>query len=321
MPNLGRLAAEGTSGHLKTLSPALSPLIWTTMMTGTSPLEHGILDFVQFNPVSGQKEPITSSARRTPAIWNMATAAGKRSAVFGLWATFPAESIDGLIVSDRLFTFLYKESAPPAGVVFPAAREAWARDGLARAERDASYDAVKTYLPWLQQADYDKVADSDDPYSQPVSALRRMLIETTVYGDLSLQWIREQRPDISIVYLQSTDTIGHVFAPYAPPRQAAIGQQDFDRYSGVPERFFRALDQRIGQYRDAAAAMGGVLMLVSDHGFYWGEGRPTRLSSVATASAAKWHAPQGIYLLWGKGVPATAGHGAAGRRPAGGARR
>jgi Flp pilus assembly protein TadD len=312
MPNLGRLAAEGTSGHLKTLSPALSPLIWTTMMTGTSPLEHGILDFVQFNPVSGQKEPITSSARRTPAIWNMATAAGKRSAVFGLWATFPAESIDGLIVSDRLFTFLYKESAPPAGVVFPQAREAWARDGLASAERDASYDAVKTYLPWLQQADYDKVADSDDPYSQPVSALRRMLIETTVYGDLSLQWIREQRPDISIVYLQSTDTIGHVFAPYAPPRQAAIGQQDFDRYSAVPERFFRALDQRIGQYRDAAAAMGGVLMLVSDHGFYWGEGRPTRLSSVATASAAKWHAPQGIYLLWGKGVPAKAGHGAQG---------
>jgi len=138
MPNLGRLVAEGTSGHLKTLSPALSPLIWTTMMTGNSPLEHGILDFVQFDPVSGQKEPITSSERRTPALWNMATTAGKRSAVFGLWATFPAEAIDGLVVSDRLFTFLYKESAPPQGIVFPADRESWARDGLARAERDVN---------------------------------------------------------------------------------------------------------------------------------------------------------------------------------------
>jgi len=312
MPNLGRLAAEGTSGHLKTLSPALSPLIWTTMMSGTSPLEHGILDFVQFDPVTGQKEPITSSERRAPALWNMATAAGKTSAVFGLWATFPAEAIDGLVVSDRLFTFLYKESAPPGGVVFPADREAWARDGLARAERDVNYDALHTYLPWLGDADYRKVADSDDPYSQPVSALRRMLIETTVYGDLSLQWIRERRPDVAVVYFQSTDTVGHVFAPYAPPKQASIAQQDFDRYSTVPERFFRALDQRIGQYRDAAAAVGGVLMIVSDHGFYWGEGRPTKLSSVATASAAKWHAPQGIYLLWGRGVPAKVGHGAQG---------
>jgi tetratricopeptide (TPR) repeat protein len=238
----------------------------------------------------------------------MATAAGKRSAVFGVWATYPAEAIEGLVVSDRLFTFLYKESAPPAGVVFPAEREAWARDGLARAERDANFEAVRGYLPWLQRADFDKVADSDDPYAQPVSALRRMLIETSVYGDLSLQWIREQHPDVAIVYFQSTDTVGHVFAPYAPPKQGAITQQDFDRYGAVPEHFFRALDQRIGQYRDAAVAMAGVLMLVSDHGFYWGEGRPTQLSSVASASAAKWHAPQGIYLLWGKGIAAKPGH-------------
>ena len=126
-------------------------------------------------------------------------------------------------MSDRLFTFLYKESAPPQGVVFPADREAWARDGLARAERDVNYAALHAYLPWLTESEYVKVADSDDPYAQPVSALRRMLVETTVYGDLSLQWIREQRPDIALVYFQSTDTVGHVFAPYAPPklRQAA----------------------------------------------------------------------------------------------------
>jgi hypothetical protein len=312
MPNLARLVAEGTSGHVKTLSPALSPLVWTTMMTGTSPLEHGILDFLQFDPATGQREPITSSERRVPAVWNMATAGGKRPAVFGLWATFPAEAVDGLIVSDRLFTFLYKEQAPPPGVVFPADRESWARDGLARAERSADYDAVHAYLPSLTRREYEAVADSEEPYAHPVSALRRMLIETQVYTDLSLQWIREQHPDLAVVYLQSTDTIGHVFAPYAPPRQAAVSQEDFDRYSGVPERFFRVIDDRIGQYRDAAVATGAALMIASDHGFYWGEGRPTQLSSVATASAAKWHAPQGIYLLWGHGVPVKAGHAAQG---------
>ena len=312
MPNLARLVAEGTSGQLKTFPPALSPLVWTTMMTGTSPLEHGILDFLQLDPATGQREPIMSSERRVPAVWNMATEGGKSAAVFGLWATFPAEAVDGLIVSDRLFTFLYKEQAPPPGVVFPADREAWARDGLARAEKSANYDAIRSYLPWLTRSEYEKVADSEDPYAQPVSALRRMLTETQVYTDLSLQWIREQHPDLTVVYLQSTDTIGHVFAPYAPPRQAAVSQQDFDRYSGVPERFFRAIDDRIGQYRNAAAAAGAVLMIASDHGFYWGEGRPTQLSSVATASAAKWHAPQGIYLLWGPGVSAKAGHAARG---------
>src|SRR5262249_38920395 len=73
MPNLARLVKEGTSGVLETIRPPLSPLVWTTMMTGVSPLEHGILDFAQFDPKTGAKEPITSSVRRVPAIWNMAS--------------------------------------------------------------------------------------------------------------------------------------------------------------------------------------------------------------------------------------------------------
>src|SRR5262245_49288222 len=100
MPNLARLVAEGTGGRLKTISPPLSPLVWTTMMTGTGPLEHRILDFVQFDPASGVKQPITSSERRVPAVWNMAASADRSAAVFGLWATYPAEAINGLVVSD-----------------------------------------------------------------------------------------------------------------------------------------------------------------------------------------------------------------------------
>ncbi len=308
MPNLSRLAREGTSGPLKTIDPPLSPIVWTTMMTGMSPIDHRVLDFAQFDRVTGVKEPITSSERRAPAIWNMASMAGRRAAVFGLWATYPAETIDGLIVSDRLFTFLFKEQTPPRGVVFPAAREAWAREALARAEQATDYAAVRAYLPWLTEAEFRRVADSEDPYAHPVSALRRMLVETTVYRDLSLEWIRREKPDLAIVYLQSTDTVGHVFAPYAPPRQASIPQVEYDKYSTVAERFFRTIDETIGAYRAVAEANGARLMIASDHGFIWGEGRPARLSSVATASAAKWHAQDGMYLVWGPGVPARAGH-------------
>src|SRR5712671_1783608 len=122
MPNLAALVREGTSGILETIRPPLSPLIWTSMMTGVSPLDHGILDFVQFDPKTGAKEPITSSLRRAPAIWNMASSAGRRVASLGLWATYPAEQVNGTIVSDRLFTFLFKEETPPAGVVYPPGR-------------------------------------------------------------------------------------------------------------------------------------------------------------------------------------------------------
>lgn len=78
MPNLGKLVAEGTSGTLETLHPALSPLIWTSMMTGVDPLAHGILDFTRYKPGTQTKEPITSDERRVPAIWNMAGWEGGR---------------------------------------------------------------------------------------------------------------------------------------------------------------------------------------------------------------------------------------------------
>ena len=134
MPNLARLVAEGTSGTLETLHPALSPLIWTSMMTGVDPLAHGILDFTRYKPGTQTKEPITSDERRVPAIWNMAGWGGRSVAVFGMWATYPAEPVNGLMVSDRLFTFLFKEAEPPEGVVTPREHEAWARAIVQQAE-------------------------------------------------------------------------------------------------------------------------------------------------------------------------------------------
>ena len=243
----------------------------------------------------------------------MATSAGKRVAVFGLWATYPAESINGLIVSDRLFTFLFKETAPPAGVVFPADREAWARDGAGARRADGrATTAVKAYLPWLSHADYDKVADSDDPYSQPVSALRRILIDTTrLRRPRSLSGSASSIPTLPIVYFEGTDTIGHVFAPFAPPRQPQVVAAGLRALSRRARALLpRSSTSALGEYRRlAAASHGGVLMLASDHGFSV-ERRPAdeALEQRDDDGARNGIAAKGIYLLWGNGVPRQAGH-------------
>lgn len=312
MPNLARLVREGTSGVLDTIRPPLSPLVWTTMMTGVGPLEHGILDFAQFDPATGAKEPITSSVRRVPAIWNMASSQGKRVGIIGLWATYPAEHVNGTIVSDRLFTFLFNESAPPTGLVSPPGKDVWARDALKRANDQIEEAAVKAYLPWLSHDEYARNADSRDPYAQPISALRRILIDTQVYDSLGRDLVSKDHPDLTVVYFEGTDTIGHVFAPFAPPKQPQVSQTDYDRYHEVPQRYFQHIDDVIGAYRQLAEASNAVLMLASDHGFYWKEGRPTEFSSNANSTAAKWHRGEGMYVLWGNGIAATQGHTAHG---------
>src|SRR6266850_5413155 len=299
MPNLAALVREGRAGVLTTLHPPLSPLVWTSMMTGVGPLEHGILDFTRFNPQSGARESITSDERLVPAIWNIASGAGLGVAVLGLWATYPAEAVNGLVVSDRLFSFQHAEAAPPAGVVFPPAREAWARDVLLRVEREADYAALRRYLPWLVEPDYRAQIAAPDPFSRPASALRRVLVETRVYDELAREYLAQERPDLAIVYFQGTDAVGHLFAQYLPPRQEGIDERDVARYGGVPEAYFREVDRLLVEYRDLARAAGAVLMIASDHGFYWKEGRPKAVSSLAAATAGKWHRDEGIYLLWG----------------------
>ena len=256
MPNLAALVREGRSGVLLTIQPPLSPLVWTTMMTGVSPLVHGILDFTRFHPGSGEREPITRAERRVPALWNMAGMAGRSSAVFGLWATWPAEPVDGLLVSDRLFSFQSPEATPPPGVVYPPAEEAWARDTLAKTEREVGFTAVHAYLPWLTAAAYQHLLAQPDPYAQPAAALRRILVETAVYDRLATGWLARHRPDLTVVYFQGSDAIGHVFAPYAPPRQPAVSAEDYARYSGVPRAYFADLDRRLGGYRQARRGEG-----------------------------------------------------------------
>jgi len=310
MPNLKRLVDTGSGGVLETDYPPLSPLVWTTMMTGVGPLDHAILDFTRFNPYTHDKEPITSDERHVPAIWNMLTYAGKQVAVFGLWATYAAEPVHGINVSDRLFTFLYVSKEKPGGVVWPPSRQGWSEQILADAEKSIDAARMREYVPSLTNDEFALLSKRDNPYADPPAALRRILVETEIYRRLSQSYLGSSArlPDLTIIYLQGTDTMGHVFAPFAPPRQPQIQQADYARYSGVPARYFHEIDDLLGRYIELAEQKGATLMLASDHGFFWREGRPTQVSGTATATAAKWHRKEGIFVLRGPGIAAAPGH-------------
>jgi Flp pilus assembly protein TadD len=300
MPNLARLVREGRSGILRTFQPPLSPLIWTTMVTGVSPLQHRILDFTRFNPKTGVREPITSDERLEKAVWEMAADHGREVAVLGMWATHPAEPVRGLMISERLFAILKHEDTPP-GVVHPPEEQSRVLAERAAVEGEVSLAALQAYLPWLTKAEFEYLEGGGDPYLHPVTMLRRILVETRLYHRLALDWARRKKPALTVAYFEGTDSIGHVFAAFAPPQQPGIDPKDFQRYQSVPRDYFREIDRMLGDYRALAEETGAALFVVSDHGFLWREGRP-RSSGLGGATAALWHREDGVYLLWGKGI-------------------
>ena len=281
------------------------------MMTGVSPIEHRILDFTRFAPGGGQKEPITSDERQRAGDLEHGELCRRTSATFGLWATYPAECVAGLLVSDRLDRLPVQGGEPAPGDRVPRrARELGARGARrGRERRPATPPSTSTCPGWPRPSTRAiDGAQKADPYAHPVSALRRILVETEVYHRLATDWIAKQQPDLAIVYLQGTDTIGHVFAPFAPPRQAtrrgaglrALLTRCRSASSATSTRS-SATTARLAEERRA------VLVIASDHGFFWEEGRPTQ-SSVALATAARWHRKDGVYLLWGPGIAPAPGH-------------
>jgi len=102
LPNIASLMERGVSAWCRTFKPAKSPVIWTSIATGVGPEKHGIVDYdVVVDPEKGLVVPVTSNARKVNALWNILSEAGLRVGVVGWWASWPAEEVNGFIISDH----------------------------------------------------------------------------------------------------------------------------------------------------------------------------------------------------------------------------
>ena len=302
MPNWKRLTSEGWTGRLEVFSPLLSPILWTSAATGFPPDVHRVLDFQEVDPATGRKVPISGHSRAVPAVWNVASAAGKKVGVVGWWATHPAEEVNGFFVSDRASPLLY-EKLPLAGVAFPTSLEAGVAQVIERDGKVVEEDLV-AFLDVPRAEITKSLAEADRPAGQgrsrdPIAGLARVVGATRVSHRTARDLYDRERPDLLALYLEGTDEVGHLFAPYAPPKLDCVTEADFARYRRVVETYYALADAILGQWMRRAAEDGATLLVHSDHGFKWGADRPCGFGSASWATAAFWHRPEGVIAIWG----------------------
>ena len=113
VPSFDRLRREGTWGMLQSAEPAQSPVVWTTLATGTNPGKHGVFDFIHRDPrgplpflsvcQSGRGGPLKSTSyvqpRRNAAFWDVLGERGVPVTIVRWPVTYPAESINGRMFS------------------------------------------------------------------------------------------------------------------------------------------------------------------------------------------------------------------------------
>ena len=157
MPQLQEMISRGASGKIRSAPPYLSPMLWTTMATGKSPAEHGIVGFREFNVASQSHQPIASTSRKTKAIWNMLSQEGWKTHVVGWFATCPAETVNGVVVSDLFAQSVVKEdiSELPKGVLSPESKAADLAS-LRVSPDEIDMGLVEFFIPKLKEINLDR---------------------------------------------------------------------------------------------------------------------------------------------------------------------
>src|SRR5207245_6437749 len=123
LPNLAKLRDRGTFCNLRTTFPAISPVAWSTFMTGVNPGKHNIYDFLardltNYLPFLSSAEirppkrtlkigkyiiplgkPRIRGMRRGTPFWHWLGKAGISCSVIRIPATFPPEKFPGVLLS------------------------------------------------------------------------------------------------------------------------------------------------------------------------------------------------------------------------------
>jgi predicted AlkP superfamily phosphohydrolase/phosphomutase len=115
--DLPRLSAMGVGGAFARLQSSIPPQTgpaWTSITTGVNPGKHGIYYFYNF-----ATSPITivnSTNTSTPRIWDYVGALGERSVVLNVPITYPAQEIQGSLVSGIPPWYFDGRSVYPGGL-------------------------------------------------------------------------------------------------------------------------------------------------------------------------------------------------------------
>jgi len=309
LPNLARLVEDGAHGVLRAEPPLLSPVVWTTIATGFPPAEHGITGFELPDPATGKPILASTVHRRRAPVWRMASAAGRSVGVVGWWSTWPADEVDGFVVTDHLaynrfddwidrgdadpgaprhLTFpeelteelrpfaIRPEAVDPEDVLRLAPFGAREREEMVRAEKPVLFHAPSVIkFAWVTDASN--------------HAFARHLLDT-----------REQPDLFAVVYVLS-DVAGHVFwHHYEPELFPGMQAAADDPLAETIPNVYRLLDRWTGEILDRVSPDSTVIVL-SDHGM-----GAKRVLPKPWVNPAGDHTPEGILVVRGPGVPAGA---------------
>jgi predicted AlkP superfamily phosphohydrolase/phosphomutase len=291
LPNFARLMHEGAWGEIRSLEILESPVIWTSIATGKVPEKHGIMGFVKQKKGGADQVPTSQNVRQVAALWDILGSKGKTSGVIGWLATWPAEPVNGYMVTCNFNYGWNSKSEEPQRVTYPE-------------ELGKALLPLRTLRGGVSDDRMDQLIRRDAV--QPEDPKRRIEVlsgflasdETTLAVGLDLG--AKMPTDFFAVYFRSVDGPCHTFWVHHFPDSVpgAMPEWEIKAFGDVVPRYYEYTDRILGEFLKLADDNTTVIV-TSDHGFSGPKpagGRRELRAGIAD------HDSTGFIVLWGKDI-------------------
>ena len=239
LPVIKNLMDKGCSGVLESTIPPLSPVAWTSFLTGMNPAKHGIFDFIE--PGLNDEERIVFNNRtrcRQKPLWKRLNDAGYRTVLLNIPMTYPPEEVNGCMVSGMGTPSSLSEYTYPPDLKSKLIKE------------------LGTYI--IDSSGFD-IHMKPDKFIKFLRKMIKTRLAATKYLLETTEW------DFFMVVFMAVDRAQHKLWKYMDREFHGVTKHDARKYS----------DAILIIYQDIDAAVGTILrslkdntniVIMSDHG-------------------------------------------------------
>ena len=252
MPCLGRFLESGVRGVLSSTVPPLTPIAWTSMVTGRTPGHHGILGFFQYDAGNPSSVRI-SSARHlcVETIWSMVSRRGMGAACFNFPVHDPAPKINGSVIPGWVPWRWLKRNSHPADLVDRLKKEI---PGFDIKDLGMRFDEEKKAIAGFAIEDY-------DPWIHLHTRRERQ------WFNILRHHLVHQPRELTGVVFDGVDKLQHLLWKFLDPAlEPAEPSKEFVRVRELCWNYFRQIDSFLEETIKLAGPEATVV-ITSDHGF------------------------------------------------------
>lgn len=247
MPSLARLWSRSAWGGITSTDPMITPVAWTSILTGCTPRAHGIHEFDRIDEDRLRLLPNDASRIQVPSLWDQLGTMGLGVISLNVPMTYPAPPV-GIIVGGV--------DSPDRNKAFHRCPEFGAR--LARELPAFSHKIVCKRRPETIDELRAMTARCRAGFLSKSRAAR--LADAQLGGDWAAMMVHFHDLDSLQHRLWNELDLSNSESSEGPPR---VGPAWRDEVAGC----LRALDDAVGELIEFASTRDAAVVVVSDHGF------------------------------------------------------